>query len=202
LGFKLTLIEEGTTVTLLLSTAENSMQLGATIKRHLRDNVALIDLDYETDKKLVFDNVQVDMEYYQDNDVPIIWHGVKIGYYKGEYLMQAPIDGVRHNRRGYFRVGVAVTTRIQSSGKNVKVVVRDVSLSGFSITDRTKELHLNKGDRVSFLLEDLGFSLDLTGKLVRTEEREDLTVYGFEICNVCKDLSTYINIKQRRKNNA
>lgn len=201
MGFKLSQLEEGVTVTLLISSAENNMQLGATIKKHLKDNIALIDLHYETTKRLVFDNVQVDMEYYQDNDVPIIWHGVKIGYIKGEYLLQAPVDGVRHNRRGYFRVGVAVSTRIQMPGKSAQVMIRDVSLSGFSIADRTKELQLNKGDKISFRLDDLGFSLNLTGRLVRIEEREDIIIYGFEICNVCKDLSTYINIKQRRKNN-
>ncbi len=199
MGFKLSQLEEGASVTLLLSNAENSMQLGATIKKHLKDNIALITLNYETTKKLVFDNVQVDMEYYQDNDVPIIWHGVKIGYFKGEYLLQAPVDGVRHNRRGYFRVGVTVPTRIQAAGKSAQVMIRDISLSGFSLADRTKELHLNKGDRLSIRLDDLGFSLNLTGKIIRIEEREDIIIYGLEICNVCKDLSAYINIKQRRK---
>lgn len=47
--------------------------------------------------------------------------------------------------------------------------------------------------------EDIGHILDLAGRVVRVEEREDMTIYGLEICNLCKDLSSYVNIKQRRK---
>jgi len=37
----------------------------------------------------------------------------------------------------------------------------------------------------------------LVGKVVRIEKRDDMIVYGMVIINICNDLSTYINIKQR-----
>ena len=199
MGVKLSTLEEGTVVTLLISNSENSMQWDATIKRRVKDNISLIDIDYETTKRLNFDNVQIDLECAQEDDVPIIWHNVKIVHIQSEYVVQTPEDGVRHNRRNYFRVGVSVPARLRMPGKTVSIMIRDVSLSGFSITDRTKELNLLPGEQISLRLEDLGFTIDLVGRVVRIEDREDLNVYGLEICNLCKDLSTYISVKQRRK---
>lgn len=199
MGVKLSTLEEGTPITLLISNADNSMQWTGSIKRRIKDNLSLIDIDYETTKKLNFDNVQIDLECAQEDDVPIIWHNVKIVYLQSEYVVQTPEDGVRHNRRNYFRVGVSVPARIRMPGKTTSVMIRDVSLSGFSIADRSKELKLLPGEQLSIRLEDLGFSIDLIGRVVRVEEREDINVYGLEICNLCKDLSAYISVKQRRK---
>ena len=71
-------------------------------------------------------------------------------------------------------------------------------MTGFAITDRKKELKLEKGDRVVVSFDDLIFSLKLDGKLVRIEEHDDYVIYGFIILNVCNDLSPYINQKQRK----
>lgn len=38
----------------------------------------------------------------------------------------------------------------------------------------------------------------MDGRVVRIEEREDMIIYGMAICNMCKDLSAYVNNKQRR----
>ena len=78
-------------------------------------------------------------------------------------------------------------------------MIRDVSLTGFSVSDRKGELSLNAGDTLSVFWEDFGHILDLTGRVVRTEEQEGVKIYGFELCNVCKDLPSYINKKQRQK---
>ncbi len=78
------------------------------------------------------------------------------------------------------------------------ITVRDISLSGFSITDRKKELGLVIGDKLSISYEDFGFMIDLEGRVVRIEEHEDMMIYGLVICNMCKDLSAYLNNKQRR----
>ena len=79
-----------------------------------------------------------------------------------------------------------------------QVMIKDVSMTGFAITDRRKELKLERGDRINVSFDDLIFSLKLDGKLVRIEEHEDYIVYGFVILNVCNDLTTYINQKQRK----
>ena len=115
--------------------------------------------------------------------------------------MQVFSDGTKHNRRGSFRVGVSSPAKVRNAapGTPREVMVRDVSLTGFSISDRKKELSLNAGDMLSVFWEDFGHILDLTGRVVRIETQEDVIIYGFEICNVCKDLPSYINKKQRQK---
>ena len=85
-----------------------------------------------------------------------------------------------------------------SGRKPQQVMVKDISLSGFSISDSKKELNLAVGDNLSIAFEDWGYQLQLDGRIVRVEEREDMTIYGLTIRNLCKDLSPYINNKQRR----
>ena len=80
-----------------------------------------------------------------------------------------------------------------------QVMIRDISLTGFSITDRKQELKLEIGDELSVKFEDRAHMLDLAGRVVRIEEHEDRVIYGLEICNLCKDLSSYISVRQRIK---
>lgn len=90
--------------------------------------------------------------------------------------------------------------RMKVMGRGEKtVMIRDVSLSGFSITDRKKDLNLQTGNEVSLHFEDLGHILNLTGTVVRIEEHEDMIIYGFVINNLCKDLPSYVNTKQRQR---
>ena len=78
-------------------------------------------------------------------------------------------------------------------------MIRDLSLTGFSIADRKKELSLGIGSELSVSFEDLGHVLNLVGRVVRIEEQEEVNIFGFEICNLCKDLSSYLSVKQRQK---
>ncbi|MBQ2803917.1 MAG: PilZ domain-containing protein [Lachnospiraceae bacterium] len=199
MGIKLAEIEEEERIILHISNKENSMDLDAILKKHVKDNIALIQLEHPTTKRLIFDNVQVDMEYYPEDGVPILWHNAKIVNYKTDYVLQVASDGVRHNRRGCFRVAVAKAARLRMMGRGTThVMIKDISITGFSISDRKMDLGFNTGDRVPITLEDLGFKLELEGRVVRIEEREDMIIYGLEICNLCKDLSSYVSVKQRR----
>lgn len=200
MGIKLSELEEGSAVTLRIRTNDNTMQLGAVIKKHVRANLALITLSYATSQRLNFSNVMVDMEYCQENDVPIMWHDVKIMSYQSEYVLQVTGDGVKHNRRSYFRLGLSIPARLRMNRTAPnQITVKDISLSGFAISDRKKELHLAIGEELSVHFQDLGHELNLAGRVVRIEEREDMTVYGLTICNICKDLSSYISTKQRQR---
>lgn len=200
MGFKLSDLEEGSAITLRISSADKSMDMQAVIKKHANTNIAIIDLDCDTSKTLIFDGVQIDMEYCEEGSVPIIWHNVKIVHYKSTYILQVFSDGAKHNRRDFFRVGVSVPARLASSGGGAKyVMVRDLSLSGFSISDSKQNGPFNIGDEISVYFEDLGHNLNLIGEIVRIEEREDMFVYGLKILNLCKDLSSYINVRQRSK---
>ena len=199
---KLSEIQEGSKVALRLMTKDQKLQLDAVLKKHIRENIAIITLMCDTSKRLTFDNVRVDLEYSPEGDVPLMWYSVKVVNYKDDdYAMQVFSDGTKHNRRGSFRVGVSSPAKVRNAapGTPREVMVRDVSLTGFSISDRKKELSLNAGDMLSVFWEDFGHILDLTGRVVRIETQEDVIIYGFEICNVCKDLPSYINKKQRQK---
>lgn len=202
-GIKLSEIDEGANITLNISNEDGDMKMDAVIKKHIQSNIALIEPLYSDGKRLNFDNVQIDVEYCQADDMPILWRSAKITTYKTGYVLQVPADGVRHNRRAYFRVAVAHTARLSTAGQSFSnVMIRDISLGGFAVADRKKELNLSVGDLISITLEDLGFRIDLEGRVVRTEEREDMTIYGLEIRNMCKDLSAYLSIKQRRNKKA
>lgn len=199
MGVKLQDIEDGSHLILQIRTLDNQMELGATLKRHIKDNIIAIDLEYSGTQRLVFDRVLIDMECPQEDDLPIIWRNVKIVYYKSEYVLQVQSDGVRNNRRAAFRVSVAQTAMVRISGRAPqKILLKDISLTGFSISDRSKDLNLSMGDQINVSFQDWGFDIRLDGRVVRIEERDDMTVYGFEICSQCNDLSAYISIRQRR----
>ena len=202
MGVKLAEVEDGSHLTLKIRALDNQMEIGATLKRHLEDNIIVIDLEYDSTRRLVFDHVLIDMEYAQEDDLPIIWRNVKVVNYREDYAMQVFSEGNRHNRRGCFRVSVAAVATLSMTGKTPQqVTVRDISLSGFSITDRKKELGLNLGDKLAINFEDMGHYIDLKGKVVRIQEEEDMVIYGLETYNLCRDLSSYISIKQRKKGN-
>lgn len=197
---KLSTLETGSPITLIISNKAKTITMEATIKKILNDNVALITIETDTSQTLNFENVHVEMEYEPDEDIPYIWRKVQIVFYHSDYILKTFSDGVRNNRRDAFRVGVGHLAKMQIAGQRaVEVLVRDISMSGFSITDRKKILNLKPGDKVSIHFEDIGHLLDLTGRAVRTEEHEDMIIYGFEITNLCKDLSSYITLKQQRK---
>lgn len=199
---KLSELEEGSKLSLRIMANNKKIQFNAIIKKHVRDNVAIITIINDSNKALKFDNVRTDMEFSPAGDVPFIWYNVKVVNYKDDdYALQVFSDGARHNRRGSFRVGVSAPARVKnpSPGMPREVMVRDVSLTGFSVSDRKGELTLAPGDMLTVFWEDFGHMLNLTGRVVRTEEQEGVTIYGFELCNICKDLSSYISKRQRQK---
>ncbi|MBR6664532.1 MAG: PilZ domain-containing protein [Lachnospiraceae bacterium] len=197
MGHILSEVAEGNRFVLHISADNNSLDLYGIVKRHLKENIALITILYN--QRLSFENVHVDMEAMGEDSIPIMWRNVKVVAYKEDYIVQAPTDGVKHNRRGCFRVAIGIVAQMRSSGNGAKhVLVKDISLTGFAIADRKKELELSKGTLLSIYFEDAGCVIDLTGKLVRIEEREEMTVYGFETINLCRDLSSYLSLKQRR----
>ena len=199
MGNKFADIEEEQRLILHIHSNDKQMEMEAVLKKHLQDNLAVIELIYSGIKQLNFDNVTIDMEYCPDHDVPYIWHGVKVVFYKNAYVLQVFSDGIRNNRRNSFRISVAKKVWCKIiGGVSQHAIVKDISLSGFSITDQKKELNMSIGSQVSISFEDWGYQIDLEGRVVRIDEREDMTIYGMVICNVCNDLSPYINMKQRR----
>ena len=198
MGIKLSEIGENTRIIFHLHHGKQQMDLGGILQKHLENNIALISLDYTGSQTLVFENVVIDMEYPQEDGIPILWPNIKIVNYKNSYIMQATIDGERNNRRSSFRLSVEKKAWFTMLGHAPQyVILKDVSVSGFSISDRKKELNLKKGNQLTVSFEDIGYRLELEGRVVRIEERNDMIVYGMIITNICNDLSAYINTKQR-----
>lgn len=101
MGIKLSELAESTRIILQVHTKESHLSFDAYIKQHVKPNVAFILLETEDNKKVVFDNVQIDMECSPDGLTPFIWRNIKIVNYKNGYLIQALTDGVKNNRRGF-----------------------------------------------------------------------------------------------------
>lgn len=199
MGHKFQEIAENSSIILSIRANDKHLELGATVKKHLKQNLTLISLNYGGSKRLVFENVQIDVIYCEPDSIPILWHNAKVITHKDSYLLHVIGNGAKSNRRNSFRVSVATLGWMNQVNKPPKqVMIKDVSMTGFAITDRKKELNLAKGDRLSVSFDDLIFSIKLDGKLVRIEEHDDYIVYGFMILNVCNDLSVYINQKQRK----
>lgn len=198
MGLKVGQIKEGSKIILYIGKGNKKMIMDATIQKILKDNIVMISVNY--DKRLSFENVQVDMEYYSEDGMPNLFRNVKIVLYKSGYVMQASGEGVKHNRRDHNRVGVSVFAHFRKPGHGLKqIMLRDISISGFSITDRSKDLGLKKGEKISVQFNDLGYSFDLQGRVVRIEDQPNATVYGLEICNLCNGLASYLNVKQGQK---
>ncbi len=194
-------IEIGSRLLITLSNGTKSMEMGATLIRHLKDNIALISLDNTSGQILKFDNITINIIYTNPEGIPYLWMNSTIVYYQGQYLLQVRADGGRrHNRRNSFRVGVSLHARLRVQGEGeYDVLVRDISLTGFSVTDRNKLLNMKTGSRATLRFEDIGHELELEGNLVRIVEENEYIIYGFVITRSCKDLSSYVNMKQRQK---
>lgn len=191
----------GSRLLITLSNGSKSMEMGATIVRHLKDNIALINLENSNGQILKFDNITINVVYTNAEGIPYLWMNSTIVYYQGQYLLQVRADGGRrHNRRNSFRVGVSHSARLRVPGDGeYDVLVRDVSLTGFSITDRNMLLNIKTGTRAILRYEDIGHELELEGNLVRVVQEDEYVIYGFVITKSCRDLSSYVNLKQRQK---
>ncbi len=198
MGVKLSEIKTGQTIKLLLSKDANHLEIDAVIRKHLQEHISLIKLCYESDRTLNFENVKTEVEYTTEEGIPYVWRPAQISSFQVGYILQVANDGIRHNRRECFRVGVSTSGKLFVNGRGAKpVTVRDISLTGFSIADKVRDLNFEEGDQANLYFEDLGYVLDLSGTVVRIEKRDHLNIYGFTIGNICKDLPPYINAKQR-----
>ncbi len=193
-------IKDGSPVTLMLHSGNMHMRMDANIVRLVRDDIAIIALQTTVQHVLKFENVKIEVIYITDKGIPYKWNSAKIVFFKNAYVMQVMGEGHRYNRRGTYRVGISRTCQMKTpDGREQRAIVRDLSLTGFSITDRANEYNFAMGYGVTIKFEDLGHCLDLFGKVVRIEEKDDYIIYGFSIVRSCKDLPSYIAAKQRRK---
>lgn len=196
MAFKFSDIPENAPLTLYIYNDDKRLTLDAVLIKLLDKQLGIITINYPGDRILNFDKVQLDVEYAKYQASPYIFHTCKIVYHNGNYILQVLTEGVKINRRDSFRVPIGKSAHSNIPGQNL-VIVRDISHSGFALTDRRKNFNLPKGTRVSIAFDDLGYRISLEGIVVRIEERDDFTIYGIKTTTFCKTLPEYIGIKQR-----
>ena len=196
-------IKEDSPLTLMLHSGNMHMRMDATLIKHMKPNIAAISLQTNVKGVLKFDAIKIEVTYITDSGSPYKWNNAKIVFYQNTYVIQVIGDGHRFNRRNTYRVEISHACQMRTpDGKKQQALLRDISLSGFSITDKKREYEFKMGDSVTIMYEDLGYNLDLFGKVVRIDVRPGYIIYGFSIVRSCRDLPSYITTKigDRRNN--
>lgn len=193
-------IRDGSSIILILHSGSVHTKMHGSIINLIREDIATISLDTTVSQILKFDHMDIDVIYLADDGYPFVWKKAKIVYFKNNYVLQIRGDGVRYNRRITYRVSISRSAQLcTADDKEYKVTVKDVSLNGFSIADKKKELQLSMEEGVSIYFEDLNHVIDLYGTVIRMDERDDYTIYGFVIRRSCRDLPSYITTKLGNK---
>ena len=178
-------------------------KMNGTIINLIRDDIAIISLETPTSQILKFDHMELDFIYVAEDGTPFIWKKAKIVYFKDNYVLQVKGDGTKYNRRVSYRVNISKCANLHKIDNVIQsVTVRDISLTGFSIIDKKGILNLSIDEGVTIEFQDMNYSIDLYGTVIRIENREDSVIYGFTIRRSCRDLPSYLTQKSgERRNN-
>ena len=194
-------IPEGSSIILMLHNESVHMKMNASIINLIREDIAIISLDTSVTKVLKFDNMDIEVMYTTEDGVPFEWKKAKIVYFKNNYVLQVKGEGARYNRRCSYRVNIGRTATLRTDNQEYRVIVKDVSLTGFSVADKKNELSLVIDNGAALYFEDINHTIDLYGEVKRIEEKEDYKIYGFSIRRSCHDLPSYITTKLGDKSN-
>lgn len=196
-------IKDGSPIIIVMHNDSVHTRLNGNIINLIREDIATISLDTPTSHILKFDHVDLEFIYVAEDGVPFIWKKAKIVYFKNNYVLQIKGDGTKYNRRMTYRVNISQSAQLRTADEQVHdVIVKDVSLTGFSVFDKKDILHLSMRDGVTIYFEDINHTIDLYGTVIRLEEKEEGIIYGFTIRRSCHDLPSYITTKlgDRRNN--
>ena len=194
--FNFSEIRDGSPIILILHTGSVHTKMHGHIINLIREDIATISLDTSVTQVLKFDHMDIEVIYLSDDGYPFVWKKAKIVYFKNNYVLQIKGDGTRYNRRITYRVSISRSAQLRTAeDEEYKVMVKDVSLNGFSVADKKNELKLSMDDGVTIYFEDLSHVIDLYGTVARMEERDGYIIYGFVIRRSCRDLPSYITTK-------
>ena len=196
-------IMDGSPIILLMHNGSVHSKMHGNIINLIREDIATISLDTPTTQILKFDHMDLDFIYVAEDGTPFIWKKAKVVYFKNNYVLQIKGDGTKYNRRVTYRVTISQIADLRKADDSIhSVLVKDVSLTGFSIVDKKNVLNLSKEDGVTILFTDISHRIDLYGTVIRVEQKDDTVIYGFTIRRSCRDLPSYITTKigERRSN--
>lgn len=195
-------IKDGSSIIIMMHNGSVHMKMVGNIINLIREDIATISLDTPTAQVLKFDHMELEVIYVSEEGIPYIWKKAKIVYFKNNYVLQIKGEGTKYNRRMTYRVKISRSAELRKADDSLhQVTVKDVSLTGFSVCDKKRELHLSKDDGVTIQFEDIDHHIDLYGTVIRIEENENSITYGFIIRRSCRDLPSYITTKLGNRGN-
>lgn len=188
-------ITDGSPIILMLHNDSIHMKMNAHIINLIREDIAIISLETGLTQVLKFDHMDIEVMYITEDGHPYVWKKAKIVHFKNNYVLQIKGDGAHYNRRCSYRVNISRMATLYTEDKEYRIMVKDVSLTGFSVADKKNELSLSLESGATLYFEDINHTIDLYGELKRIEERDDYKIYGFSIRRSCRDLPSYITTK-------
>ena len=189
-------IKDGSSILIMMHNGSVHMKLMGNIINLIREDIATISLETPTSHVLKFDHTELEVIYISEEGIPYIWKDAKIVHFKNNYVLQVKGEGTKYNRRMTYRVSIFRNAELRKSDDSLHpVTVNDISLTGFSVCDKRKELSLSKDDGVTIEFTDIEYTINLYGTVIRIEESDDSITYGFIIRRSCRDLPTYITTK-------
>lgn len=150
------------------------------------------------------DRITINLVMIRDGKSPYVWKGIAVNcvYDEGKtvYKLTATAEGYEMNRREAFRlfVGVSGVCQIGANRKALDVIVKDVSMTGFSfVSNENIDKVINMPVRLVF--GDMKYNFSLMGLVVRKVVLEETKIlYGCKISVENANLEKYINEKQRQ----
>lgn len=152
-------------------------------------------------------NLRIMVTYVPKDEMPVEWKGctVKDIVYGGKryHLLYCVHEGKHINRRSTYRqyVGYNAILQLGPNRKTIDVTIKDISVTGISFVSVK---HYEKKDiglfHLSYVDEEFGITVQLSGEVVRIEELPDTrTLYGCRIVETSLNVGSYIAHKQKKE---
>lgn len=150
--------------------------------------------------------ILINVVRYMEEATPKVWKYVNISMWhfeeKSAYKVKCKYDAVDYNRRGSFRLSMAVegVAQLGLNRKAVTVMIKDISTTGFSfVLQEDLEDYQGRLIRLSFPEDRSGKLIFLVGVIIRKQLVGDKYVYGCKMNVTSTQVSRYINQKQRER---
>ncbi len=204
-------IEEGSSVSLLVSRDDMSVELPSEIVKVFDDSV-LANCFMHDNSLISFHggNLNIEMMVVKPGEVPYNFKNVQVTlveYEGGRYhCLRTGTIGVRLNRRNAFRVFIGENGSVAElpGNKTVNVLVKDLSSTGIGfLISKNENVEFDIGARISVIFTDsaVGTKIEAEGKIVRIMEQETQMLYGCMFTRHYPAIERYTATKQLSKKN-
>lgn len=210
---KITEIASGTNIKLIAKIQNETIEFDSVIDEVIPNKrIVLASAVYRNDKLITFrgKGLIVDVLVSPTDDKPYLFKNVTLNLMKKSdntywYNLVTNAAGKPQNRRRSFRcyVGAASTMQLGSNRPTEDIVIRDVSIDGFSFVcsneldiPNEKVVHTVLNDYIAELAEN--FSFHLYGIIVRKQDLDEhRVIYGCRLNSPVRGLEIYIVKKER-----